>query len=146
MTPLRSPARVGVALVVAVAAGFICVYFFKGLHLLDGLAANNSAISFADREVAGGNSIVVDQSAAYEARALIPPNERYRVVTGGTVTGATSLTAPFVADWYRYFLMHRRPAADAKWIVCYACDVAKLGGAYSVRWSDQSGISIGQLR
>jgi hypothetical protein len=140
-----SAGRVGALVVVALALGFCAVYFVKSLDHADAQATANSSLSYADREVAGGNSIIVDQNAAYEARALIPTTSTYRVVTGGTVKDATTLTAPFVDAWFRYFLVPRRPAADARWIICYACDVSKLGGPYTVRWQDTSGISIGQL-
>jgi hypothetical protein len=140
-----TPGRIGVLVVVAAAIAFSAVYFVKALDHSDAQATANSALSYADRDVAGGNSIIVDQGAAYEARALIPSTSTYRVVTGGTVKDATALTAPFVDAWFRYFLMPRRPAADAHWIICYACDVGKLGGPYKVRWQDDNGISIGQL-
>jgi len=122
------------------------VYFSHALADLDAAAGKNSALSFADRDIAGGNSIIVDQNAAYEARAVIPRGSTYRVVTGGAVRGATALTPPFVDAWFRSFLLPRRPAAGARWIVCYACDVAKLGGTFGVRWHDDKGISIGRLR
>jgi len=139
-------AQTRVVLVVLVSSVFGLVYFVKALTRLNDVATANDTLSFSDREIAAGNSIVVDQQAAYQARALIPHSESYRVVTGETVKDATPLTLPFVESWYRYFLMPRRPAADARWIVCYACDVSKLGGPYSVIWRDKNGISIGRLR
>jgi hypothetical protein len=140
-----SVAQLGVVLVVFVSSVFGLVYFVKALTRLDDVATANDMLSFSDREIAGGNSIVVDQQAAYQARALIPRSDSYRVVTGGTVKGATPLTLPFVESWYRYFLMPRRPAADARWIVCYACDVSKLSGPFTVIWRDKNGISIGRV-
>jgi hypothetical protein len=126
--------------------GIGAVYYGKALARLDATADKNSALSFSDREVAGGNSIIVNQEAAYEARALIPPTEHYRVRTGPRLRNATALTATYVESWYRYFLMPRRPAADARWIICYGCDLAELGPRYDVRWRDSNGISIGHLR
>jgi hypothetical protein len=49
----------------------------------------------------------------------------------------------YVESWYRYFLLPRRPAADARWIICYGCDTTELG-KYVVRWHDRNGISIGR--
>jgi hypothetical protein len=139
------PRDIGMLLAVAVMLGVGLVYYERALSHLDDRAAQNSALSFSDREVAGGNSIVIDQEAVYQARALIPRDASYRVVTGDRLQNATSLTAEFVESWYRYFLLPRRPAPGARWIICYGCDTSKLGAAYAVRWSDDNGISIGSL-
>jgi hypothetical protein len=135
-----------VIVVVAVAAILSVVYFAKGLSRLSDAASANSKLSYADRDIAGGNGVVVDQNAAYEARAIIPSTDRYRVVTGTGVRGATSLTLPFVGWWFQYFLMPRRPDPRARWVVCYGCDTSKLGGTFAPRWADDSGISIGSVR
>jgi hypothetical protein len=132
-----------VALVAATSVGI--VYFVKSLSRLDHLASANSALSFADRDIAGGNSIIVDQEAAYEARSLIPATATYRVVTGSQLKNATPLTAGFVVNWFTYFLMPRRPSGSARWVVCYGCDTTKLGGPYTVRWHDDNNVSIGQV-
>lgn len=136
-----------VAVVVAVAAATIVglVYFAKALSRLDDLATANSALSFADRDIAGGNSIIVDQDAAYEARALIPAAATYRIVTGSSLKNPTPLTAGFVVNWFTYFLMPRRPSDSARWVVCYGCDTTRLGGPYTIRWHDDNNISIGQV-
>lgn len=145
---LRGLSRVqlGVVVVVVAAAGVSFVYWAKGLADLGHQAAANSSLSYADRDIAGGSAIIVDQQAAYQARALITPAERYRLVVGPLLKNATTLTAPFVARWFRYFLMPRRPAASARWIICYGCVRSQLGAAYAVHWSDANGISVGRLR
>lgn len=140
-----SAPRVAVVVAVVVATGVGVVYFAKALSRLDNLATANSALSFADRDVAGGNSIIVDQDAAYEARSLIPSTATYRVVTGSQLKNATPLTAGFVVNWFTYFLMPRRPSQNAHWVVCYGCDPTALGGPYTVRWHDDNNISIGQV-
>jgi len=139
------PRDIGVVFAVVLAVGFGVVYFAKALSQLDATAARNSALSFSDREIAGGNSIVIDQEAAYEARVLIPPTETYRVRVGPRLRNPTSLTTTYVESWFRYFLMPRRPSADAPWIVCYGCDLTDLGPSYDIRWHDRNGISIGRL-
>src|SRR5438093_7300229 len=111
----KSAAQLGVLVVVGLASALAIVYFAKAMSQLDEVATTNSRLSLADRAIAGGNSIIVDQQAAYEARALIPRSESYRVVTGSPVKDATSLTATFVGTWFRYFLMPRRPADEARW-------------------------------
>jgi hypothetical protein len=133
------------AVLLIVSAGVAAVYLVKGLAKLDDTADGNSALSYADREIAGGNSILIDQEAAYEARALIPAKETYRVRVGPGLRHATSLTSTYVESWFTYFLMPRRPAADARWIICYGCDRAELGPSFDERWHDDNGISIGRL-
>jgi hypothetical protein len=129
-----------------VAAVFGAIYLAKAVSDLDRTASTNSKQSYDDREIAGGNSIVVDQQAAYQARALIPENARFRVVVGPHLRERTDLTETFVGDWFTYFLMPRRPADDASWIICYGCETSSLGRPYKPRWSDDVGISIGRLQ
>jgi hypothetical protein len=142
----RRPAAPTVAAVLlTIAAGAVAfVYWVKGVLDLGDRATANSHLSYSDREIAGGNSIIVDQDAAYRARALIPAGARYRVVTGSNLKNETGLTQRFVVDWFRYFLMPIRPDARGRWIVCYGCDQGSLGGAYTARWGDKNGISIGR--
>jgi hypothetical protein len=141
----ESPLQLVVAAVLVATAVFVAIYLPRAISALGDNAANNASLSYSDREVAGGNGIVVDQAAVYEARGLIPPGAKYRVVTGSGVKDPTNLTPLFVDAWYRSFLMPRRPAADARWIICYGCDVAKLGGHYTVVWQDDRGISVGRI-
>jgi hypothetical protein len=136
---------VGVLLALAVSLGVGVVYLIKALDQFDDLASTNSARSYDDREIAGGNSIVINQEAAYEARALIPRDETYRVRTGPSLQNATSLTSAYVEGWFRYFLMPRRPAIDPRWTICYGCDVSELGTSFVTRWQDGNGISIGYV-
>ena len=138
--------RVAVALGVAIALAVTAVYYVKALSQLGDTASTNASQAYDDREIAGGNSVIVDQVAAYEARALIPPGAAYRVVTGSRLTEKTELTERFVGDWFRYFLMRRRPRSGARWVICYGCDVSALGGSYAVRWQDGKGISIGKVQ
>jgi hypothetical protein len=133
------------AVLLVVCAAVAAVYLVKGLARTDHTADQNSALSYADREIAGGNSILIDQEAAYEARALIPANQTYHVRVGPGLRNATSLTSTYVESWFTYFLMPRRPAGDARWIICYGCDHAELGPTFDERWHDDNGISIGRL-
>jgi len=144
----RLPMRLAEGCVVAVVVTSSVVglaYFAKGLSDLDEGTAANSELSFSDREFGGGNGIVLDQQAAYAAEALIPAHATYRLLTGSGLKEPTSLTGPFVDSWFRYFLMPRRPADDARWLICYGCDISQFGGKYTPRWQDDRGISIGRL-
>jgi hypothetical protein len=49
-----------------------------------------------------------------------------------------------VDQFARSFLMPRRPAADAPWIICYGCDRAQLTGA-EVVWDNGGGIALVRL-
>jgi len=145
-TSFRRLTRLGLACCVAVTSAFAIGYFPRAVSHLDDTASTNNALSLADRDVGGGNSVVVHQNAPYEARRLIPTSARYRVVTGGRLRNASPLTGSFVDGWFRSFLIPRRTSAAARWIICYGCDVSLLGAPYTVRWQDDNGISIGDLR
>jgi hypothetical protein len=138
-------ARLGVVLSTAIAVAVGLVYFVKAVDRLGDTARTNAAQNFDDREFAGGNALVVANRPLYEARALIPADETYRVVTGPHVEGATELTASFIEHYARYFLMPRRPAPDARWIICYGCDPAGLGADFEVLLEDEAGIFVGRL-
>lgn len=131
-----------------VVASLVCVAVELPLAIQSqgGKASRSGGLSYADREIAGGNSIVVDQVAAYAARGLIPVDATYRVVTGPKLTDQTTLTVPAISSWLTYFLMPRRSAGGAAWVVCYGCDTQRLGGTFESLWHDDVGISIGRMR
>jgi hypothetical protein len=139
-------ARLGVVLCVAVALGFGLVYLARAVDRLGEVADTNAAENYDDREFAGGNSLVLDKTALYEARALIPVDQPYRVVTGPRLKDAPELTEPYIDQYARSFLMPRRPSPDARWILCYGCDPSALGSPLEVLWRDDSGILLGRLR
>jgi hypothetical protein len=142
---VRDPARLLVTIIVAIAMCVGLLYYVKAVSQLGDRASSNSSIGFADREIAGGNAIVVDQRVAYEARALIPVGSTYRVVVGPQLRERTDLTETYVAGWFMYFLMPRRPRDAARWTICYGCNTSTLGGSYEVRWDDGKGVSIGRV-
>ena len=63
-----------------------------------------------DREIAGGNGVVDDQQAVYEARARIPSDATYHVAVSDDFEAESVLTVPYVTNYFEYFLMPRRPA------------------------------------
>jgi len=138
-------ARLGVVLCTTVALGCSLVYFVKAVDRLGDTARTNAAQNFDDREFAGGNALVVANRPLYEARALIPEDETFRVVTGPGVANATELTVSFIDHYARYFLMPRRPSPDARWVICYGCDLASLGDGFEALLEDEAGISVGRL-
>ena len=44
--------------------------------------------------------------------------------------------------YYRYFLMPRRQAEDAPWVICYGCDLGGIRRRAEVVWEGAEGISI----
>jgi len=133
--------RAAVLVVAVVIAGIGAATLPTRLSDFSGRANENASMDYADREIAGGNSLVVDQEAVYRARATIPKDATYRVAVGPNVEGATDLTVPYIVSYLVYFLMPRRPRDSASWIVCYGCDRGSLG-RHSVVWDDDRGISI----
>jgi hypothetical protein len=138
--------RVGVVFLVCVTTVAVVVHYPALLRKLDRDATRNSSLSYADREVAGGNGVVADQSALYEARGRIPENESYHVAVGADYEGGSDLTIPFVESYYQYFLLPRRPADDAPWLICYGCDLEQYGARAEVVWESDEGISIARIR
>ena len=136
------PLRVGVVFLVAVAAVSALSSYPGLLRQFGRDASRGSALSFADRDVAGGNGLVADQPAVYAARGLIPEDATYHVAVSPDYEGGNDLTVRYVDSFYRYFLMPRRPAEDAPWVVCYGCDLGEYGASAEVVWQGDEGISI----
>jgi len=137
--------RLGVVFCVAVAVVAAALRYPAALGELGDEASRNSALSFADREIAGGNGIVVDQAAMYEARARIPADGSYRFALGDALRTDDPLTRSSVEGYARYFLLPRRPDPDAPWLICYGCDLAQYGPGARVVWQDDANISIVRL-
>jgi len=138
--------RVGVVFLVSVAALAVVVRYPAVLREVGRQATSNSSLSYSDREIAGGNGLVVDQTALYAARALIPEDETYHVAVGSGYEGGTDSTVRFVDSYYRYFLMPRRPAEDAPWLICYGCDLEQYGSHSEVVWESGEDIAIARIR
>ena len=113
---------------------------------LDRRADSNSSLDFLDREIAGGNSLDVNQDAVIDARSLIPPHDSYRVVVGPHLKEKNELTLPYIDSFFRYILMPRRPSGGAAWIVCYGCDPKRLGSTFEVLRDEGDGVLIGRVR
>jgi hypothetical protein len=98
-------------------------------------------LSWADREVGGGNGVVVDQNAVFEARARIPPDESFEVIVGQPSPSWSEFVVGSVSAWYTWYLIPRRSEEGAPWVLCYGCDLASVGEA-TVVWQDDEGVSI----
>jgi hypothetical protein len=129
------PIRIGVVLLVATATASVVVGYSRLLRELGDDASRNSALSYMDREIAGGNALVADQAAVYAARGLIPSDATYHVAVAPDYKGESELTQGHVASYYRYFLIPRRPVeGGAPWVICYGCDLTAYGPDAEVVW------------
>lgn len=136
------PIRVGVVLLVVLTAATAAWRFPGAMADLGREASANSALSYSDREIAGGNDVVEDQAAVYEARARIPSTATYHVAVADEFEAESPLTVPYVASYYLSFLVPRRQVEDAPWVVCYGCDLTAYGPGAEVVWTNGAGISI----
>lgn len=137
--------RVGVVLLACVALIAVVGRYPGVMRDAERDASRNSLLSYADREVGGGNGLVGDQAALYVARARIPADSTYHVAVSPAFKRGSELTVPFVESFYTYFLMPRRPTDDAPWVICYGCDLAQYGSRAKVVWESDEGISIVRL-
>lgn len=133
--------RLGVLGCVVVTLVALAYHYPGALEEAGREADDDAALSYSDREFAGGNSVVADQGGLYEARGRIPPDGAYAVSVGPRVEGWTDLTAPFVPWFARYFLLPRRQFDDAPWVLCYACDLGDYPGFETV-YTGSDGISL----
>ena len=136
------PLRVGVVFLVLVTAVAAVIRYPGVVDELGDEASSNSRLSFTDREIAGGNGVVDDQRAVYEARARIPSDATYQVAVSDDFQADSVLTTLYVANYFEYFLMPRRPAEGAPWVICYGCDVDAYGANATEVWTNDQGISI----
>ena len=134
--------RTGVVFLVAVTAVAVVIRYPTLISDLGTEASRSGNLSYSDREIAGGNGLVVDQTAVYAARALIPDEDTFNVVVNPTFEGGTPETVLHVAGYYRYFLMPRRMAESADWVICYGCDRSAYGEGAEVVWEGADDISI----
>jgi len=132
----------GVVALVSCVAITAVVAYFPLVSDVGREASRNSSSSYVDREIAGGNGLVADQAAVYAAQALIPKDSTYHVAVGSDYAGGDELTRDFVTSYYGYFLMPRRSAEGAPWIICYGCELSVYGPGATVVWKDDQGISI----
>jgi hypothetical protein len=129
--------RFGVAAWIAVTVALGLVYYVRAVDRLGGDASDNAGASYDDRALAGGSALGLDEEALIEARGRIPEYGAYRLVTGPT--------AENIGQYARYFLMPRRPEPDARWVLCYDCDLAALGAGLRIVWQNDAGVVLGRL-
>jgi hypothetical protein len=124
-----------------IAVGVVALRYPDAFRAANETARANASLDVLDRELGGGNSVVPDQALMIEARGRIPPDGSFRVAVGERQPGWTDLTETFTDTYARYFLLPRRPAPDAPWILCLACDRSAFPGA-DVVWEGDDGLSL----
>ena len=141
----RGVLRLGVVLVVGVVAAAAVWRFPAEIRDLGTTADANASLSYADRDVAGGNGIFPEQAALYEIAGRIPRDATYRVSIGHQREGWTDLTRSAAEPFLHYWLLPRRPDPTGTWIVCIGCDASAYPGATG-EWSGEGGISLLHFR
>ena len=106
-------------------------------------ARANARLDNIDRALGGGNSVLPAQAIAIEARGRIPSQGTFAVEVGPRRPEWSVLAdAGSLENYLRYFLLPRRIAPGAPWILCFACDRAAFPGAQPV-WEDSAeGLAI----
>jgi hypothetical protein len=136
-------ARLGAALCAAVAAMAVLVELPRALDRLGDRAEASNRLTYEDREMGAGLGVVADQRALREARALIPTDGSYDVVTGpAPIRGSTELTRGFIEAFAASFLLPRRHSNSAHWVLCYGCDADSTGQDVRVVWTNGAGVSL----
>lgn len=137
----RGVLRLGVILVVAGVTAAAAWRYPLELRDLGRVADANASLSYADRDVAAGNGIFPEQVALYQLAGRIPRDATYRVSVGDRQDGWTDLTQSAAEPFLHYWLLPRRPAPDADWIICIGCNAADYPTAVE-EWSGEAGIRL----
>lgn len=131
--------RVGVVVCVAVAAAG-AVKLDDTLGVFDVKADENAVSTYRDRTYPAW--LAGSEDAMEDARLWMPEDASYRVVLG---TEASKGDARFAKNFLFSLLLPRRLTAEsARWVFCYGCDTAKLGGRFEVLTTG-GGFSFGRV-
>ena len=136
--------RLVVVFCVAVMVGAVGLRYEEAFRFVNQQARSNASLDYVDRQLGAGNSVVPDQGLLLEARGWIPEDGTFAVAVGDRPPGWTDLTGDFTEMFARYFLLPRRAAPDAPWILCLACDRSGYRGAVEV-WSGEDELALLRL-
>lgn len=140
----RSFARGLVAICVVVTSVLGLVRMDEVMGLFDWRADRNAAQEYLEREYADGGA-VMQREVIEAARRFIPRDATYRVVVGPNLRNEGRFTRLVVADFLKTFLLPRRQAPDATWVICYGCDTDQLGGSFEVVVEGRDGVVLGRV-
>ncbi|HUP22008.1 MAG TPA: hypothetical protein VNB06_03605 [Thermoanaerobaculia bacterium] len=132
--------RLGALVCVVAATAALVARYPATIADLGRTAGVNASRSFTDREIAGGNAVVPDQELLYQARARIPRDASYHVAIGDPHESWSELTETYAAGFFESFLLPRRLALGAPWVICLNCDRGRYGGG--VVWENEEGDAI----
>jgi hypothetical protein len=78
----------------------------------------------------------------------MPEHATYRVLIGPNMHGVHRFTRPVAKDFLTYYLLPRRrtDSPDARWILCYGCDLSDLNGHLQILADGGNGILFGRMR
>lgn len=114
------------------------------MGLFDWRADRNAAQPYLDREYAD-EGVVPNRRLVEAARRTIPPGEPYRVVLGPRLEHEGRFTRLVVADFLKYFLLPRRQAPAAEWVLCLGCDPEALGARFEIVADGGDGSLLGRV-
>lgn len=143
-SPPPAAARVLVAVCIVVAGGWGLLRMDEVMGLFDWRADRNAKQTYLDREYSDGGA-VPNRAVVEAARRTIPAEEPYRVVLGPRLESEGRFTQLVVADFLKYFLLPRRQAAGAEWVLCLGCDPDTLGGSFEVLADGGDGVLFGRI-
>jgi hypothetical protein len=144
--------RLAALALVLVAAAMLLVRLPDASRELDGQAVHNAAGGDLGRMLATADTIDVDNDFVVGVQNDVPVNATYTVqlppdVATATARGIGALTMAALPGYIRFLLLPRRETApaEAQYIICYACDVAKWDGTTTWVWEKEKAILIGRL-
>ena len=100
------------------------------------------------RPLAGAFQTDIDRTYLLAASAYIPPYATYFFDQGSGVVSGNTASAPSARPVTEFWLYPRRPVAtarQARWLICYGCDLAPWTGRVRIVWQNGP-IAIGSLR
>ena len=128
--PRRDLARVGVALLTALALGAAAHELPESARAVQGQVERKPADPL-EREVAPAYAFGLDPTLALRAGEVLPRDAVFTVLVGGDAGSARDAQQPFTVYW----LLPRRYTPDpgqAEWLVNYGTDASELGLALEV--------------
>jgi len=118
--------RVGVVLSICVAGIAGIAKLNDALGFFDARADRNSTLGYVDRTYPSAEWIAGDPDVLEAARRQIPPDARYRVVTGSRFSQqGYAAFAPYFSK--NVLLPSRQTTSEsAPWVLCYGCVLSDL--------------------
>ena len=107
-----------------------------------------ASLSREQRELVPARSVDLDARVLEEARATIPPDATYAVVTGERVQVSNQVTFDAIRPLAAYWLLPRRQVADpanADWVLAFGGDLDALGIPHRPVAEPMEGVVIAEV-